>query len=139
MHRRFLLGYFLLLAALCPAARAQQVADTTFAAPVPHPAFAAGKGPVVLLDEAHGNFHTASGRYRPFAEFLRRDGYVVQPFKAKFTPESLGVGRILVIANALVASNQQNWALPTPSAFSDNEIAAFLLNVFHWLSGLLDS
>ena len=26
-----------------------------------------------MIDEAHRNFHTADGRYRPFAELLRSD------------------------------------------------------------------
>ncbi len=118
------LAHFLALVSIANLSCAQQSADTTFAAPVPHPAFAVGKGPVVLLDEAHGNFHTATGRYRPFAEFLRRDGYVVQASTSTFTRESLRAGSILVIANALAASNQSKWELPTPSAFTDSEIVA---------------
>jgi len=103
---------------------AQQIADTTFAPAIAHPAAAPGAGPVVLLDEAHGNFHTAGGRYRPFAEFLRRDGYDVRASAELFTAATLRQGRILVIANPLAAVNQSNWALPTPSAFSDSEVAA---------------
>jgi hypothetical protein len=66
-------------ALLAPSADAQQVADTSFRPPIPAPAYRPGRGPVVLLDEAHFNFHTAGGRYKPFAELLRRDGYVVEP------------------------------------------------------------
>ncbi|PYS79732.1 MAG: hypothetical protein DMF70_12530, partial [Acidobacteria bacterium] len=40
---------------------AQQVADPNFDAKVAHPAYAKN-GPKVLFDEAHNNFHTASGR-----------------------------------------------------------------------------
>src|ERR1041385_6729383 len=58
---------------------AQQVADTVFQPPIGAPSFAMGQGPVVLIDEAHHNFHTAEGRYSPFARLLRRDGYVVRP------------------------------------------------------------
>src|SRR5262245_65730591 len=58
--------------------KAQQVPDPDFKPPVEKPAYAEGKGPVVLIDEAHFNFHTASGRYKSFADLLRRDGYVVQ-------------------------------------------------------------
>ena len=42
-------------------ASAQQQADTTFRPVVAQPAFAPGAGPVVLVDEAHHNFHTADG------------------------------------------------------------------------------
>jgi hypothetical protein len=76
------------------------------------------------LDEAHNNFHTTTGRFRPFAEFLRKDGYRVKGNVAPFTADALREARILVIANALNAVNVDVWTLPTPSAFSDEEIAA---------------
>jgi hypothetical protein len=104
---------------------AQQVADASFRPPVEKPAYRADKGPLVLIDEAHFNFHTASGRYQPFAELLRRDGYVVKPSKSRFSKEALKDARILVIANSLAERNSQgDWSLPTPSAFSEDEIAA---------------
>jgi hypothetical protein len=102
---------------------AQQVADTTYRPPIPNPAYATGRGPVVLLDEAHANFHTADGRYRPFAMLLERDGYVVRPNRTAFTRPALDSARVLVIANALHPSNADRWQLPNPSAFSDTEIA----------------
>jgi hypothetical protein len=105
-------------------AGAQQVADLAFAPPIPQPAFAAGTGPVVLLDEAHHNFHTATGRYEPFARLLRRDGYRVQASAVPFTADALREAGVLVIANALHERNRQEWTLPTPSAFSEAEIAA---------------
>jgi hypothetical protein len=105
-------------------ARPQQVADTTFAPPVPRPAWAAGQGPRLRIDEAHGNFHTAAGRYRPFAELLRRDGYRVEAGRDSFSTETLrGLG-ILVVANALATRNQEDWSLPNPSPFGPGEIAA---------------
>jgi len=58
----------ILLLARCRANRAQQVADTTFAPPIAKPAYAHHTGPLVFIDEAHQNFHTVSGRYRPFAD-----------------------------------------------------------------------
>src|SRR5690349_17665506 len=83
-------------------AGAQQVVDSQFhPAVVEHPAFKPGRGPVVMVDEAHFNIHTAGGHYAPFAEVLRQDGYRVAPFKAKFTPKALKAGHVLVIANAL--------------------------------------
>ena len=42
-----------------------QMADPNFDAKVEHPAYTKD-GPRVLFDEAHNNFHTASGRYKPF-------------------------------------------------------------------------
>jgi hypothetical protein len=104
--------------------QAQQVADTTFNPPIAKPAYSTGNGPVVMLDEAHFNFHTATGRYLSFAQLLRRDGYVVQASSSRFNEESLRHWKILVIANALAEVNQGNWSLPNPSAFADDEIAA---------------
>ena len=127
--RKLMLVLFNFVLCVCvdgpSSARAQQVADTDFKPPIRRPAYPQGRGPVVLLDEAHHNFHTAAGRYLPFAELLRRDGYVVRASAGKFTKEYLKTGRILVIANALNELNDNgNWALPTPSAFTDEEIAA---------------
>ncbi len=119
---RRLLGFFLLI--LLASSQAQQVADTTFNPPITKPAYTIGSGPVVMLDEAHFNFHTAAGRYLPFAQLLRRDGYVVQASASRFNKESLRRGKILVIANPLAEVNQGNWALPNPSAFADDEITA---------------
>ncbi|MET0625867.1 MAG: DUF4350 domain-containing protein [Pyrinomonadaceae bacterium] len=118
-------------ALLALSAQAQQVADTAFKPPIPNPAYRPGRGPVVLLDEAHFNFHTAEGRYKPFAELLRRDGYVVRASSLKFSKAALRGGRILVIANPLAERNQNDWTLPTPSAFSEEEVAA----VRDWVKG----
>jgi hypothetical protein len=106
------------------AADAQQVADSAFAPAIAQPAFAEGAGPLVLVDEGHTNFHTADGRYYAFARLLRRDGFVVRGLRGAFTREALAGARVLVIANALHARNAQDWTLPTPSAFSADEIAA---------------
>jgi hypothetical protein len=113
-----------LLIAIAAPAGAQQVPDSAFAPAIARPAFAAGAGPLVLVDEAHTNFHTSDGRYYAFAQLLRRDGYVVRGLREPFTRQALQGARVLVIANALHASNAQNWALPTPSAFTPAEIAA---------------
>ncbi|HET9425325.1 MAG TPA: DUF4350 domain-containing protein [Gemmatimonadaceae bacterium] len=115
----------LLLLATAGAANAQQVADSGFAPPVPRPAYREGAGPLVLLDEAHNNFHTTTGRYLAFARLARRDGYRVSGNSRKLSRESLAGARILVIANALADRNANgNWSLPTPSAFDASEVAA---------------
>jgi hypothetical protein len=56
--------------------------------------------PRVVIDQAHYNFHTMDGRYRPFAELVAHDGYAVSPGDGKFTPSYLSGIDILVIANA---------------------------------------
>ena len=116
----------LMIAAACVACGCahEQVADTGFHPTVDQPEYPRGSGPLVLIDEAHHNFHTASGRYRAFVELLEGDGYVVQPCDEPFGPEVLAEARILVIANALHESDVEQWALPNPSAFTPAEIEA---------------
>lgn len=79
----------------------------------------------MLLDEAHFNFHRVDGRYAPFAGLLRRDGFLVDPLRQKFTGVSLSSAKVLVIANAMAERNKDgDWTLPTPSAFAREEIEA---------------
>jgi len=116
---------------LAPRAAPPQVADTDFSPVLPVAAFRAGQGPHVLLDEGHNNFHTVDGRYAPFAKILRRDGFIVDPLRNRFTREMLASARILVIANATADRNKDgDWTLPTPSAFTTDEIEA----VHQWVN-----
>ena len=105
----------LLLAGQLPA-DGQQVADPSFRPPIDKPTFAPGKGPLVLIDEAHNNFHTATGRYLAFAELLRRDGYRVEGSTTPFTVEALRRAGVMVIANAR--------KLTDAPAFTEQEVAA---------------
>jgi hypothetical protein len=110
---------------LAPRASGEQVADRRFSPPVVRPAFAPGTGPKVLFDEAHLNIHTAVGRYAPFVDLLRRDGFIVEPNRSQFSGESLASTKILVIVNALAPRNKRSgWTLPARSAFSKREIDA---------------
>jgi hypothetical protein len=88
-------------------------------------------GPVVVLDEAHNNYHTLSGRYRPFGEFLRGNGFVARTSSAALTAAALAGVDVLVISNALNVQNVTIWSLPTPSAFTTEEIAG----VKTWVEG----
>ncbi|MBV9209551.1 MAG: DUF4350 domain-containing protein, partial [Acidobacteria bacterium] len=96
--------------------------DPTFDASVAHPAYTATH-PKVLLDEAHNNFHTASGRYKPFAQLVGNDGYAVTPNKEKFRRESLQGADVLVIANALGNADINSPDADKP-AFSEEECDA---------------
>jgi hypothetical protein len=117
---------------IAPRAGGPQVADTVFDPPIVRPAFPTGKGPTVLLDEAHFNFHTVAGRYAPFVRLLRRDGFVVEALPGPPTPEALAPARILVIANALSERTSRGpWSLPNPPAFTREEVT--LLE--RWVSG----
>jgi hypothetical protein len=102
----------------------KQEADPNFLREIGNPAYDPGSGPVIFIDEAHNNFHTIEGRYQPFADLLSQDGYRVRPFQNLFMSASLASGKVLVIANALHESNLKKWKLPTPSAFTGEEIDA---------------
>lgn len=96
------------------AATAQQFADPQFDPKVDRPAFT-DRHPVVLIDEAHNNFHTADGRYKAFADLLRNDGFEVRPLKEKLSAGALKGCAILVIANAMGAPAMRNPAAAGPA------------------------
>jgi hypothetical protein len=121
---------FLALSLLTGFCFAQQIGDPDFNPPIINPAYPSGEGPWIYIDEAHNNFHTLDGRYKPFAELLSKDGYVVKPLKDTVTAKSLEYARILVISNALNRRNTQDWTLPTPSAFTKDEIK----NLVDWVA-----
>jgi hypothetical protein len=123
IRERCLLPCVLLLVLPGPVA-AQQEPDLNYNPPIPRPAYEAGAGPRVAIDEAHHNFHTVDGRYGPFAGLLRRDGYRVEGFRSLLSARSLEAVDVLVIANPLNERNVEDWSLPTPSAFTRDEIAA---------------
>lgn len=127
MRKAALLFNFMVMA--LPVA-AQQVADTSYRFHNPKPAFVIGAGPQVCIDEAHFNIHTAEGRYKPFAELLRGDGYRVKGFKSAFTRETRSDCEVLVIANARAEVNSEGRpgrSYPHPSAFSREEINELVL------------
>jgi hypothetical protein len=87
-----------------------QKADPNFNAEVQNPAYPTDH-PRILIDEAHHNFHTASGRYKPFASLLRNDGYLVDANNHSFSLDNLKETNVLVIANALGPSGHEGrWA-----------------------------
>lgn len=103
---------------------AQQVPDSAFRPVFHDPAFPSGAGPRIAIDQAHHNFHTRAGRYQACARVLEADGFRVVDNYDPFAQKSLSDVDALVIANALHASNEAVWALPTPSAFTAKEIDA---------------
>lgn len=123
----------LALVALLPAtSSAQQRADTAFRPLVTGPSFAPGAGPRLCLDEAHQNFHTLDGRFAVFGAMAARDGYRVRPSRAAFSAAVLGACDLLVISNAQPSDAPWNtYPRPTPSAFTEAEIAA----VHAWVQG----
>jgi len=59
---------------LSASALAQQSSDPNFNPHVEHPAYTKNF-PRVLFDEAHNNFHTTTGHYKPFVDLIFSDGY----------------------------------------------------------------
>ena len=110
-------------------AEAQQLADPEFNTSVANPAYNKN-GPRVLFDEAHHNFHTTEGRYKPFADLLLNDGYRIVRNREPFTKSSLESFKVLVIANALGAEEIDDQGADA-SAFTEEEIAA----VQEWVKG----
>lgn len=100
-----------------------QIPDKSLNPRISNPVYAVGQGPVVCLDEGHNNFHTLDNRFWAFGELLRRDGYVVEATKSKFTADVLHPCSILVIANAQLEGDWDTYPYPTPSAFTPEEIA----------------
>jgi len=108
----------------------QQVPDTSFSFPIRQSAYKQGAGPVIYIDQAHNNFHTKDGGFFAFSKLLGQDGYRIQSLSQPIeNAEALKGCKILVIANALNSLNVDNWVLPTPSAFSDEEIE----NIRQWV------
>lgn len=94
--------WFAVLLAGCwsTAALAQeQTADPDFDAKVAVPTYK-DQHPAVLFDEAHHNFHTTGGRYKPFVTLITSDGYRVEANTKPFSRPVLGRYKILIIANA---------------------------------------
>src|SRR5689334_9778348 len=108
-------------------ALAQQQADPEFNTSVENPAYKR-EGPRVMFDEAHHNFHTTEGRYKPFVDLMMSDGYRVIRSRQSFSKQRLETYKILVIANALGAEEDDD-AGADSSAFNDDEITA----VYDWV------
>jgi len=105
-----------------------QVRDDRYVPKVDQAAFPS-RGPVIMIDEAHNNYHTLEGLYKPFADFLRAHGCTVIAGKSRCTPELLATCDIYTIANALGESNIDNWSVPIEQAFSDEEV----YELQHWI------
>ncbi|MDT4952994.1 MAG: hypothetical protein QOJ02_1132 [Acidobacteriota bacterium] len=96
----------------------EQRADQDFDTSVVRPAYTK-KHPRVLFDEAHNNFHTTTGRYKPFATLMGNDGYQLIASKEKFSKKSLEGYDVLVISNALGPQGQR-----ASAAFTNEECDA---------------
>ncbi|HET9710723.1 MAG TPA: hypothetical protein VFP64_02540, partial [Pyrinomonadaceae bacterium] len=119
----------LIICVVCVPAFAQQRPDPEFNTAVEYPAYKR-EGPRVMFDEAHHNFHTTEGRYKPFVDLVMNDGYRVIRNRVPFTKTSLSSYKILVISNALGAEEDDDDGADK-SAFTEEEITA----VHEWVKG----
>jgi hypothetical protein len=112
---------------LSPAAAHQsgtsQTSDEGWAPVIAAPQFPRGEGPLVLVDAAHGNFHTIEGRFSAFASLLESDGYRLRSADAGVSRALLETAHVFVIANAIKGGDDASWTLPISSAFTADEIA----------------
>ena len=115
-----------LVFAFAGVAAAQQEPDPQADLSVAHPAFRHNDpepAPRVAIDGGHNNFHTADGRYAPFAQLLRNNGMRAVGATGTIDDDYLATVEVLVIVNPLAAVNApDHWELPTPSAFTPAEI-----------------
>jgi hypothetical protein len=100
--------------------------DRNYVPPTPHRP--SNTQTIVYIDAAHNNFHTKDERFKPFADLLRNDGFIVESFTEKFTKENLEQVKVLVISNPANDANhpESNWVSPIVSAFSSDEIEALV-------------
>lgn len=108
---------------------AQQLPDPEFSTAVENPAYKKD-GPRVMFDEAHHNFHTTEGRYKPFVDLLMNDGYRIIRNRQPFSKSTLSSYKVLVIANALGAEEMDDNGADA-SAFTEEECRA----VQEWVKG----
>jgi hypothetical protein len=93
--------------------------DEAYQPDIPDPAFLPGEGPVVCVDEAHNEFHSVEGTYRPFADVLTRDGYRLQRVTEAASRATLEPCAILVIPDAQPPARPRD-----PPTFSAQEVEA---------------
>jgi len=89
MKKLMLLGYLI-------ACNGGQKPDLEFDTSVASPVYST-QHPRVLYDEAHRNFHKADGTYKPFANLVRNDGYLVEVNDKPFTTDLLKPYDVLII------------------------------------------
>ena len=110
--------------------KVERVVDVEFDVSVAKPAYK-NKHPKVLFDEAHFNYHTSAGLYKPFVDLITNDGYRVTPNKQPFSAKGLDGFDILLIANARSAEDQTPTEKSTEPAFTKDECDA----VYDWVRG----
>lgn len=118
LHLRFRLFFSVLF--FYSFAHGQQV-DTTFRYEIEKP-YKGEQRIRVGVDTGHNNRHTCETGLLPLCRLLAQDGFITTSLYGSFKKNQLDSLDVLVIVNALHASNIKNWTLPCPSAFTDEEV-----------------
>ena len=113
-YRHFSLMTFFIVVAFASCMEGQmQQADGDFDTGVENPSYT-DDHPVLLFDEGHNNFHTSSGRYKPFAQVAKNDGYKIETLGDVVTADKLRSAVVYVIANATGANEAGDSPAFTP-------------------------
>jgi len=125
-----ILGIFLLLLLFNKNTMlSQQVIDSLFTKDIQEPTYNSENSPIIYLDEGHNNGSQLNTSFKPTSNILVKDGYIVKSNREQISNEILNRADILVVIDALASENIDNWKLPTPSAFTDDEI----LSIHEWV------
>ncbi len=100
----------------------QQEVDNDYTPVIDKPLFEKEKGPVILIDGGHHNFHKPDGRFAPFVKVAEADGFRIKINMSQIAPKDLKGVEILVVANALNEKNIDSWRLPVHQAFTAEEV-----------------
>jgi hypothetical protein len=94
------------------------------------PAFNDVARPVIVFAEGHNNFGDNRDSFSAEMEqFLASEGFDLKQHMGAITREALKGVSILHTDNALAPENLDNWTLPTPSAFTPEEISI----IYDWV------
>ena len=104
--------------------------DPGFDTSVENPMYGHAKGPVILLDAAHHNFHVTEGFIEPFAELAASDGYKTTVGASQFTPEFLRSFDIVMVITALPFEFTSKTEVTTETTFTGSEIEA----LYDWVA-----
>lgn len=116
---RFLTGFMIVQ---CQVSFGQQLIDKLFVGKIQEPTYKFGKGPLILLDEAHHNGIQMNTGFKILGDALIKDGFRINTINDSISNDILQDAEILVIIDALAEQNVNHWELPTPSPFSENEM-----------------
>ena len=120
---------YLTIAVVLLLSSCQEYADSTYS-DLSDPLVDDTVRPIIVFAEGHNNF---GDNRESFAEemkqFLAREGFELRIYMGAITREALKGASILHTDNALAPLNQDNWTLPTPSAFTSEEISV----IYNWV------